>query len=78
MDRHTLHRHISLTITTPTHYPRNNSVCEIFYELKGGRVTYGKGHSHRYGHESEGEEEHAGLYPEVNLIICRSFSLVVR
>lgn len=48
--------------------PQKNrpSVCQIFYELKGGRVNYGKGHSHRYGHEPEGEEEHEGLFPEVS------------
>lgn len=40
-------------------------VCQIFYELKGGRVNYGKGHAARFGHDHEDEEEHAGMYPEV-------------
>lgn len=40
-------------------------MCQIFYELKGGRVKYGKGHAVRFGHEPEGETVHPGSFPEV-------------
>lgn len=40
-------------------------MCQIFYELKGGRVKYGKGHAARFGHEPEGETFHPGSFPEV-------------
>ncbi len=49
-----------------TPFLRKHSVCQIFYELKGGKVSYGKGHAARFGHEAEGEGEFSGLFPEVS------------
>jgi hypothetical protein len=40
------------------------SVCQIFYELKGGRVNYGQGHSHKFGHDTLGAD-YPGVFPEV-------------
>lgn len=34
----------------------HDRVCEIFYELLGGRVYYGHDHSHFHGHEPYGKE----------------------
>ena len=48
----------------------HDRVCQIFYELKGGRTNYGRGHSHKFGHaateedEEEGEGGREGLFPE--------------
>ncbi|CAG8646576.1 12597_t:CDS:2 [Cetraspora pellucida] len=36
---------------------------EIFYQIKGGRVDYGKEHALKYGHSRYGRE-YPGLYPE--------------
>lgn len=41
------------------------SVCQIFYELKGGQVDYGQEHSEHYGHDRLGTKHEKGLYPEV-------------
>jgi triacylglycerol lipase len=37
--------------------------CEVYAELKGGTVDYGKAHSERYGHARFGRT-YPGLYPE--------------
>jgi triacylglycerol lipase len=44
--------------------PVLSRVCQIFYEIKGGRVNYGQAHARKYGHEALGKE-YSGLYPEV-------------
>ncbi len=41
----------------------HDRVCQIFYELKGGRVNYGHGHSAKFGHDCFGQD-FPGLYPE--------------
>lgn len=37
--------------------------CEIFYQIKGGRVDYGEDHSQECGHLRFGKT-YEGLYPE--------------
>ncbi|GBG75547.1 hypothetical protein CBR_g20178 [Chara braunii] len=41
----------------------HDRACELFYQLKGGRVNFGKEHSQRYGHCQFGHT-YSGLYPE--------------
>jgi hypothetical protein len=42
----------------------HDRACYIFYQIKGGRINYGKQHSEFHGHCQYGEEEFPGLYPE--------------
>ncbi|CAG8816356.1 30033_t:CDS:2, partial [Racocetra persica] len=41
----------------------HDRAVEIFYQIKGGRVDYGKDHALKYGHSRYGREC-PGLYPE--------------
>lgn len=41
------------------------SVCQIFWELKGGQVNYGREHAEEFGHDCLGEVHKQGSYPEV-------------
>jgi|GEM_PF-721413 len=40
----------------------HDQACELFYQLKGGRVNYGREHAERFGHLRYGRE-HAGFCP---------------
>lgn len=43
----------------------HDQACELFYQLKGGLVNYGKEHSSRFGHaQFSGDYRGKGLYPE--------------
>lgn len=42
----------------------HDRACEIFYELKGGRVDYGEEHSRYHGHERYGNTFLKGKYEE--------------
>ncbi|OZJ06134.1 hypothetical protein BZG36_01016 [Bifiguratus adelaidae] len=41
----------------------HDRACEVFYQLKGGRVDYGEQHSQEYGHDRYGRY-YEGLYPQ--------------
>ncbi|KAK9762356.1 hypothetical protein K7432_011975 [Basidiobolus ranarum] len=41
----------------------HDRVCELFYQLKGGRVDYGEEHSLKFGHQRFGKT-YQGLYPQ--------------
>lgn len=40
----------------------HDRACELFYQIKGGVVDYGQGHSHEFGHERFGRK-YLGSYP---------------
>ncbi len=42
----------------------HDRVCEVFYELIGGRVDYGEEHSSYHGHDRFGREFSQGLLPQ--------------
>jgi hypothetical protein len=44
----------------------HDRVCEIFYELVGGRVFYGTEHSKFHGHDEYGREEKNPKHPNWN------------
>ncbi|KAF8585825.1 alpha/beta-hydrolase [Ramaria rubella] len=41
----------------------HDRACELYYELKGGRVDYGETHAGNFGHERYGREYKIALYP---------------
>lgn len=57
-------------VTRPCHSARlgpvsslHDRVCELFYQIKGGRVDFGADHAAAHGHAQHGAT-HAGLVPE--------------
>lgn len=42
----------------------HDRACEVYYQLKGGRVDYGEDHSKKYGHDRYGRTYSTGLYPQ--------------
>ena len=42
----------------------HDRACEVYYQLKGGRVDYGAAHARLHGHARFGRTFAEGLYPE--------------
>jgi triacylglycerol lipase len=43
----------------------HDRACELFYQIKGGRLDYGEGHASHYKHNRFGKS-YAGFYPQWN------------
>ncbi len=41
----------------------HDRACELFYQIKGGKVNYGAEHSYKYGHLSSGKT-YSGFFPK--------------